>query len=62
MADASKTKLTSFNTPEGVEGFSRLVTSLALDIHRSDQPDVSIPRRVLRGFRDPPSAKGKEHD
>ena len=38
-----------FNTPEGVEGFSRAATQ----VHGTGFPQscVSIPRRVLRGFR-----------
>jgi len=37
-----------FNTPEGVEGFSSPVADAILDAVREL---VSIPRRVLRGFR-----------
>ncbi len=41
--------IVGFNTPEGVEGFSRLdQEELCSDCYAV----VSIPRRVLRGFRD----------
>ncbi len=40
-----------FNTPEGVEGFSRIVKHELQVILNAAK--VSIPRRVLRGFRGP---------
>ena len=51
-ADVKKTIATCFNTPEGVEGFSS--TWMACWWKR-DRMSVSIPRRVLRGFRATPS-------
>ena len=41
----------SFNTPEGVEGFSRPAGGRSITSGRESSLPVSIPRRVLRGFR-----------
>ena len=41
----------SFNTPEGVEGFSS-VGEWRTKAQEATGLEVSIPRRVLRGFRD----------
>ena len=40
-----------FNTPEGVEGFSRAQALAEGRVEGRNEGQVSIPRRVLRGFR-----------
>jgi len=49
----TQSPLPSFNTPEGVEGFSSEVAALEAGVSpRTRRNFVSIPRRVLRGFRE----------
>ena len=50
--DNSQTSTVGFNTPEGVEGFSSLQRK-SINSEPWFADDVSIPRRVLRGFRAP---------
>ena len=49
-ARGHKLEIRGFNTPEGVEGFSR--TQQSGGCWLLPNYDVSIPRRVLRGFRE----------